>query len=257
MAKLNGKVAIITGGAGGIGKETAQLFLKEGAKVALVDLSAEQLDQARAELGVLGDVITVQANVSKEDDVERYVREVVDRFGRIDAFFNNAGVEGGHSRIVDYKLEEFEKVMSVNARGVFLGLKHVLRVMIQQRNGSVINTSSTAGLMGVPGMVPYSASKHAVVGITRTAALEVAENKVRVNSIHPAPVNTKMMESIEKNTDPDNPEAVKESWTNGIPLKRYADPHEIAALVLFLASDESRFITGAQYRIDGGMGAQS
>jgi len=256
MGRFNGKVVLITGAAGGIGKETALRFLKEGAKVALVDLLEDSLESLKTELSEYGEVLTIQADVSEEEDVKNYVKTTVDHFGTIDIFFNNAGIEGKVAPLVEQKVEDFDKVISVNVRGVFLGLKHVLPILTKQGHGSVINTSSVAGLEGSPGVLPYIASKHAVVGMTKTAAIEVASNNVRVNSIHPSPVNTRMMRSLEAGFNPDDAEGAKEELTKSIPLGRYGEPSDIAKLVLFLASDDSEFITGAQYRIDGGMGAQ-
>ncbi|MEH7121789.1 glucose 1-dehydrogenase [Bacillus sp. JJ1503] len=250
MERLSEKVAVITGGAGGIGKVVAERFLKEGAKVVLVDLFEESLLKAKDELASLGEVLTVQADVSKESDVENYVKKALEHFGKIDVFFNNAGIEGKVAPLVDQKIEDFDKVISVNVRGVFLGLKYVLPVMTKQGYGSVINTSSVAGLEGSPGVSPYIASKHAVVGLTKASAIEVANANVRVNSIHPSPVNTRMMRSLE-----DGLNVEQEDLAKAIPLGRYGEPSDIANLVLFLASDESSFITGVQYRVDGGMGA--
>jgi 3alpha(or 20beta)-hydroxysteroid dehydrogenase len=250
MGRLSGKVAVITGGAGGIGKVTAERFLKEGSNVVLVDLFQESLDKAKAELSAYGEVLTVQADVSKESDVENYVNKAVNHFGKIDIFFNNAGIEGKVAPLVDQKIEDFDKVISVNVRGVFLGLKYVLPVMTKQGYGSVINTSSVAGLGGSPGVSPYIASKHAVVGLTKAAAVEVASENVRVNSIHPSPVNTRMMRSLEEGMNIE-----QEVLAQSIPLGRYGEASDIANLVLFLASDESAFVTGVQYRVDGGMGS--
>ena len=256
MKRLDGKVAVVTGGAGGIGKKTAELFLKEGAKVLLVDLSSEALSKTKNELDQYGEVITATADVSKEEDTIRYVKAAVDHFGRIDIFFNNAGIEGKVAPLVEQTLEDFEKVMNVNVRGVFLGLKHVLPLMMKQGSGSIINTSSVAGLAGWPGITPYVASKHAVVGLTKNAALEAASANVRVNSIHPSPVNTRMMRTIEAGAGKGSTEDAKETISQDIPLGRYGEVSDIANLVLFLASDESTFITGCQYRVDGGIGAK-
>lgn len=255
MKRLENKVAIITGGAGGIGKVSAKRFLDEGAKVVLVDLFQESLDQTKAELDKLGEVITIQADVSQEEDVKNYVDKTVERFGKIDVFFNNAGIEGKVAPITEQKVEDLDKVLAVNVRGVFLGLKHVLAVMKEQGYGSVINTSSVAGLSGSPNVTPYIASKHAVVGLTKATAVEVAPYKVRVNSIHPSPVNTRMMRSLEEGFAPGQAEAAKADMEKSIPLGRYGESEDISNLVLFLASDESSFITGVQYRVDGGMGA--
>jgi 3alpha(or 20beta)-hydroxysteroid dehydrogenase len=256
MSRLLGKVAIITGGSGGIGKATAEAFLKEGAKVVLVDLNEEQLRVVKADLDTYGEILIVEADVTSETDVENYVNKVINHFGKIDIFFNNAGIEGKVAPLVEQKIEEFDKVLAVNVRGVFLGLKYVLRVMTKQGFGSVINTSSVAGLHGSPNLSPYITSKHAIVGLTKAAAVEVAGANVRVNSIHPSPVNTRMMRSLEAGFNPENAEAAKESLSRSIPLGRYGEATDIANLVLFLGSDESAFITGAQYAIDGGIGAR-
>ena len=248
---------MITGGAGGIGRETAKLFLKEGAKVVLVGSTEETLNKTKEELQAYGEVITVRADVSQEIDTKNYVKKTVDHFGKIDIFFNNAGIEGQVALLVDQTVEDFDRVMNVNVRGVFLGLKHVLQVMMEQGSGSIINTSSDSGWMGYPKLGPYNASKHAVVGLTKTAALEAASSNVRVNSIHPTSVNTRMMRSIEESANPGQSEIAKKEFTDLIPLGRYAETNDIARLVLFLASDDSTFVSGSQYRIDGGMSANS
>ena len=249
MGRLEDKVAIITGAAGGIGKETAKTFLEEGAKVTLVDLDEETLEDIKEELVSLGEVLVVQADVSEEDQVKHYIEATTKAFGQIDIFFHNAGVTGDRTPLVDIEMDDFDNLMNINVRGVFLGLKYVLPRMIEQKSGSIINTSSVDGLRGSPELSPYSASKHAVVGLTKSAALEVAEKGIRVNSIHPSPVDTEMMTGLEDGEGQDQ-------FLEQIPLDRYADAEELASLVLFLASDDSEFITGSQYRIDGGMGAQ-
>lgn len=255
MGRLEGQVAVITGGSGGIGKETGKLFLQEGAKVALVDLNQEALTEAEKELSGSGELLTIQADVSKEEEVQQYVQKTLDQFGTIDIFFNNAGIEGKVAPITEQSVEDFDQVYNVNVRGVFLGLKHVLPVMTEKESGSIINMSSVAGLMGAPGVAPYVTSKHGVVGLTKVAALEAAQAKVRVNSVHPSPVNTRMMRSLEKGFNPEDANAAKEQQEASIPLARYGESEDVAKLVLFLASDDSKFITGSQYRVDGGLGA--
>ncbi|MDC4556395.1 SDR family NAD(P)-dependent oxidoreductase [Acinetobacter baumannii] len=255
MERVNNKVAVITGASGGIGKATAQRLLQEGAKVVLVDINQAQLDQVKAELDQYGECIAVQANVTQEQDVKAYVNAAVQSFGKIDIFFNNAGIEGKVQPLIETSLEDFLNVQAINVTGVFLGLKHVLPVMIKQKSGSVINMSSNAGLDGTIYLAPYVTSKHAVTGMTKSAALEVAEYKIRVNSVHPSPVNTRMMRSIEVGFIPESAKEAQTQFAQKIPLGRYGEANEIANLVLFLGSDESQFITGAQYRIDGGMGA--
>ena len=253
--QMQGKVALITGGAGGIGIATAKLLVKEGAKVALVDLKQDPLKKAVSEAGLSeNDYLLIEADVSKEADVQKYVKATKDKFGKIDVFFNNAGIEGKADLIVNQTAENIDKVFNVNLKGVFYGLKHVLAVMIEQKSGSVINTASVAGAIGFPGLSPYVATKHAVIGLTKTAAKEVATAGVRVNSIGPAPINTRMMRDIEKDMAAGSePEAVKQQFTQSIPMGRYGEASEIAQLVLFLASDSSKFITGSYYNIDGGM----
>lgn len=255
MKRLKDKVALITGGAAGIGLETARLFLGVGARVALVDLDDDDLSDAARDLGNPDDLLTIAADVSSVEDSKRYVAQTVEAFGRIDVFFNNAGIEGKVAPLVDQKIEDFDRVLAVNVRGAFLGLQHVLPVMIGQKSGSVINTSSIAGLKGSPNVAPYITSKHAVVGLTRAAAIEAAGHNVRVNSVHPSPVNTRMMRSLEEGFNPGHGEEVKQQVADSIPLGRYGESLDIANLVLFLASDESAFITGAQYPVDGGMAA--
>lgn len=250
MARLDGKVAVITGGSGAIGSTTAKLFLKEGAKVVLVDINEEALSKTAAELGS-SDVSYIAADVTKADDVQKYVQHTVKTFGKIDVFFNNAGVEGVVQPIEDYPEGVYDKVMAVNVKGVWLGAKYVLPEM--NEGGSMINTSSVAGLAGSPSVTPYVASKHAVVGLTRAVAVEAAPRKIRVNSIHPSPVDNRMMRSLEEGYAPGAAAEAKKGFEQAVPLKRYATNEDIANAVLFLASDESKFVTGTKIVVDGGM----
>ena len=256
MERMQDKIIVITGGSGGIGKTTAKRFLDEGASVVLVDIDQAGLDAVATELDAGERVLAVKADVTDEADVKRYTDAAIERFGRIDVFFNNAGIEGKVAPLEQQPTEMFDKVIAINVRGAYLGLKHVLPHMYKAGAGSVINTSSISGLQGTPDILPYVTSKHAVSGMTKVAALEAARHGVRVNSIHPSPVNTRMMRSLEAGFDPDDAESAKAMLTDLIPLGRYGETGDIANLVLFLASDESSFITGVQYRIDGGMGAQ-
>lgn len=253
MKKLENKVAIITGGAGSIGMITARLFLQEGARVMLVDLKEDALQKAVDELGS-NNVQYSAADVTKSEDVQRYAEDTVKAFGKIDVFFNNAGIEGVVKPITEYPEEMFDKVIAVNVKGAWLGIKYVLPQM--NDGSSIINTSSVSGINGSPNVSAYITSKHAVVGIMRAVAVEAASRGIRVNSVHPSPVDNRMMRSLEEGFAPGQAEAAKKELEKTIPLGRYAEPDEIAQLVLFLASDESRFITGTTQVIDGGLSVQ-
>ncbi len=250
MERLKGKVAIITGGAQGIGKATAKLFLDHGAKVMLVDIAVNELKTAVQAFNT-SNVAYCVADVSKTKDVQHYVSETLSNFGNIDIFFNNAGIEGNVFPITDYPEDIFDQIVAVNIKGVWLGCQYVIPKMTA--GGSVIITSSVAGLKGFKGLGAYVASKHAEVGIMRTAALEFADRHIRVNSVHPGPVHTRMMRSIENDLSSENPMEAQKGFEAIIPFERYAEPKEIGELVLFLASDESKYITGTTQVIDGGM----
>lgn len=250
MGHLKDKVAIITGGGGGIGLATAKLFLDEGAKVVIVDISKEILEKASNELDHENLSYCI-ADVSKANDTKKFVERTLEVYGKIDVFFANAGIEGSSKPISNYEEEIFDKVIGVNLKGVWLGCKYVIPKM--EDTGSVIITSSVAGLKGFAGLGAYVASKHAVVGLMRVAAIENAERKIRVNTIHPGPVNNEMMRRIEKDIDPENPSAVIEGFESSILFGKYAESMDIAKMALFLASDDSKYITGCTHVVDGGM----
>jgi NAD(P)-dependent dehydrogenase (short-subunit alcohol dehydrogenase family) len=247
------KVAVITGGGGGIGRATALAFAKAGAKVIVVDSDAAS---GEATAGIIkqqgGEAKFIAADVTKSADVANYVKETLDTYGRIDCFFNNAGIEGKVAFTADYDEAMFDQVIGVNVKGVFLGLRHVLPVLLKQKSGAVVNTASVAGLVATPGMPAYVASKHAVIGLTKTAAGECARQGVRVNAVCPGPVDTRMIHSLEQQLNPKNPDAVGRRYQSVIPSGRYTTAEEIANMVLFLSSDLASNITGAQYVVDGG-----
>lgn len=253
--RIDGKVAVITGGAGGIGLETAKRFLDESAGgILLVDLDEDQLKDAAKSLES-NNVKFFRADVSNSEDVKAYTDKAIQEFGRIDVLFLNAGIEGVVKPLTEYPEEMYDKVLSVNVKGVWLGLKHAFPHMKESGGGSIIITSSVAGLQGTPNVMAYVTSKHAVVGSMKVAALEGAEHGIRVNTIHPSPVDNRMMRSLEEGFAPGEAEEAKKGFEQTIPMKRYADNGDIANLALFLASDESSFITGSTYSIDGGMTA--
>jgi len=250
---FTGKVALITGAGNGIGRATALAFAKSGAKVVVVDRDTAG---AEATAGIIrqqgGEARVVTADVTKSADVQAYVKAALDAYGAIDCFFNNAGIEGKWAHTAEYDEDIFDAVIGVNVKGVFLGLRHVLPVMLRQKRGAIVNTASVAGLVATPGMPAYVASKHAVIGLTKTAAGEVAKSGVRVNAVCPGPVDTRMIHSLEQQLNPGDPASVNRRYQAAIPSGRYTTPEEIANMVLFLCSDLASNITGGQYVVDGG-----
>lgn len=259
MARLSGKVAIITGGAGGIGRTAGRLFAGEGAQVLLVDVNEGALQQAVQDAGS-DQVSYAVADTTQPEAVQSFVNTAVERYGGVDIFLANAGIEGVVQTIVDYPIEMFDQVMAVNVRGVWLGLKYVMPVMRARGGGSIVITSSTAGIRGTSGMSAYNTSKHAVIGMMRTASLEGSAHGIRVNTVNPAPIETRMMRSLEEMRTSQRGgsatvEDTKQSYAARLPLKRYGEPEEVARLMMFLASDESSFCTGGVYMVDGGTSA--
>ncbi len=247
MGKLNNKVAIITGGATGIGKQTALLFAKEGANIVLTDIDEETGKETLAEVKQYNDdAIFINHDVSQEAEWKNVVGETVEKFAKIDVLFNNAGIYI-IKPIPEIELETWHKLMDINVTGVFLGLKHVLPVMEKGNSGSVINASSVAGLVGAPGHLLYGASKGAVRLMTKDAAAEYASKGIRINSIHPGYITTGMADYASEVT-----KRSKEELDSTYPLGRMGNPMEVAKMVLFLASDDSSFSTGAEFVIDGG-----
>jgi NAD(P)-dependent dehydrogenase (short-subunit alcohol dehydrogenase family) len=254
LKPLQDRVVLITGAGGAIGRAAATLFAERGAKLACV-VRQEPEPSALPPSFLPSGALMLKADVTREDEVRQAVAETVARLGRIDIFVNNAGVEGPQARLADYDAADFMQVLEVNVLGVFLGLKHVMPVMTAQGCGSIINTSSVAGVVGFPGLGAYVASKHAVIGLTRTAALEGARAGVRVNSVNPGPIESRMMQSIENQLQPAAPAAAHNQLAQTVPFGRYGKVEEVARLVAFLASDEAEYITGGVHMVDGGMTA--
>ena len=199
-----------------------------------------------------GDALDVAADVSRSDQVQAYVAAALRKHDRIDCFFNNAGIEGQVAPTAEYDEDVFDSVMAVNVKGVFLGLRHVLPVMLKQGSGTVVNSASIAGLVGSPGMPAYVASKHAVIGLTKVTAGEVSGAGVRVNAVCPGPIETRMIQGLAEQINPSDPDTVHKGYHSNIPLGRYGQADEVANVVLFLCSDLASNITGAQYVVDGG-----
>lgn len=252
--RLHGKAAVITGGSGTLGRAMARTFVREGARVLLVDLDALALEES---CRMLGDAVSfVAADVTQPTDADRYIQVAEERYGGVDVLVCNAGVEGVVKDIPDYPLEVYQRVMSVNVTGVFLGLKYGMPALTRRGGGSVVIMSSNSGLRGANGVSAYVASKHAVVGLMRVATLEGAPHKIRVNTVNPSPIEGRMMQSLEEAFAPGAADQVKQDIIASIPAGRYGTPQEVANVVLFLASDESSYCSGGVYVIDGGRTAK-
>jgi NAD(P)-dependent dehydrogenase (short-subunit alcohol dehydrogenase family) len=251
--RFEGKVVLITGAAGGIGRAAAVRFATEGARLGLVDRVREGLHETLAAVEKAGGAgLIVEADVTRSADVARYAAAVAERWGGVDCFFNNAGILGEVRALVDYPEEIFDRVLAVNVKGVWLGLKTVAPLLRARGGGVIVNTASIAGLRGSRNLVAYTASKHAVVGLTRTAALELAPDHIRVNAVCPSPIDTAMVRALEEGARPANRAAFHERLAGTIPLRRYGQPEEVAALVAFLCSADAGYLTGGIYTVDGG-----
>lgn len=249
--RLEGKVAAITGAASGIGRASAILFAQEGAKIVVADYSDDGVETVNMITANGGEADFVKTDVSKSDDVKRIVKSALDRYGKLDIVFNNAGIEGDIAPTAESSEENFDRVVGINLKGVFLGMKYALPVMLEQGGGVIINMSSIAGLVGFIGLPAYNASKGGIIQLTKTAALEYATKNIRANAICPGVIRTSMVDRI---TGGD--ETQIKQFTDSEPVKRLGNPLEVAELALFLASDESSFVTGAIITVDGGYTAQ-
>lgn len=252
MKRFSGKVVIVTGAGSGLGLATAQRLADEGATLVLVDLRLDWLEAARDSL-VTGTTATlVQADVAKADEVRGYVDATLAAHGRIDGFFNNAGIEGRQNLTENFGDDEFHRVVSINLDGVFFGMAAVLKVMRQQGSGAIVNTASVGGIRGVGNQSGYAASKHGVVGLTRNSAVEYGVHGIQINAIAPGAIMTAMVEGSLRQIGGENWEEVGRQFVSVNPMQRFGRPEEVAALVTFLLSGEAQFINGATIPIDGG-----
>jgi NAD(P)-dependent dehydrogenase (short-subunit alcohol dehydrogenase family) len=250
--RLDGRVAVVTGAAGIIGTATMRQLAERGARIVAVDRKREDLQTAIRDLPAAAQALAITADVTQEDEVAGYVQACLDRFGTIDVFYNNAGIEGDIKPITEYSLESFRRVLDVNVVGVFLGMKHVLPVMLKNDKGSIINTASIAGLMGSPHIAVYSASKHAVIGLTKTAAWECTGTNVRVNCVCPGLIDSRMLSAIIDGRNRGNEPTPNDKIVERIPARRLGQASEVASIVAFLASDEASYVSGSAYTVDGG-----
>lgn len=247
MTSLEGKVALVTGAASGIGRASSLALAEAGATVVAADVDEDGLAETAQRIEKVGGrAETTRCDVTQEADVRQAVETALAINGQLDIAHNNAGIEGPLAKLTDVSVEDFDRVIAVDLKGVFLGLKHQIPVMAEQGSGSIINTASVAGLVANQGAAAYSAAKHGVVGLTRTAAAEWARKGVRVNAICPGWTDTAMVGRV----DDRNPR-VRENYLAAVPAGRLGEPEEVAALVVFLAGDEAAYLNGAALPIDG------
>ena len=252
MKRHEGKTMLVTGAAGAIGFATCHILAEEGARVMLVDIAADRLEQRTADLRGAGhDAIAFNADCADEAQVKAYAQAALDAFGHVDGFFNNAGIEGTLAPTHEYPVEEFDRVLHVNLRGMFLGLRHVLPAMVARGKGAVVNTASIGSERGLAGACAYNAAKHGAVGLTRTAASEVAQKGVRVNCVEPGVIETPLLVGMVEQMF-DSVEAGMQKLGEVATLNRVGQPEEVGQVVSFLLSDEASYVNGARWEIDGG-----
>ena len=242
------KVAIITGAGSGLGQAVAIRLAKENINIVAVDINEEGGQETVEMVKQSGvDAMFIKADVSKAEDVKNYVDQTVERFGTIDYFFNNAGISGSGSYFLDTKIEEIQQIVNINLMGALYGVRYVAEVMLKNGAGSIVNTASSAGVIGQDSVVTYSATKHGIIGLTKSMVAEYAKEGLRVNAIAPGPTETPMVKAFYEA----NP-SMKENATKGIPQKRLGTPEEVAELVTFLLTSKAQYINGEVIRIDGG-----
>jgi NAD(P)-dependent dehydrogenase (short-subunit alcohol dehydrogenase family) len=247
--QFDNKVVLVTGGGGGIGRASALAFARAGAKVAVTDRDVAAGEETTAQVKALGaEALFIAADVMQAAQMQAMVTQVVTHFGRLDCAFNNAGIEEEHMRLADCEEATFDRIMGVNVKGVWLCMKYQIAQMLAQGGGAIVNTASVAGLVGAPKMSAYSASKHAVIGLTKSAAVEYGRKGIRVNAVCPGVIRTVMLERAVQ-ADP----KVATTVAGAHPIGRIGEPDEVAAAVLWLSSDASSFVTGLAHTVDGGL----
>jgi NAD(P)-dependent dehydrogenase (short-subunit alcohol dehydrogenase family) len=250
--RVDGKIALVTGAGSGIGRATALVFAREGAKVLVADVVVDGGEETVRQIKAAGgEALFIKADMAKAAEVEAMVQKAVTTYGRLDCAHNNAGIEGATGRTADYREEDWDRVIRVNLTGVWFCMKYEISQMLKQGGGAIVNTASDAGLLGVPQMPAYVASKHGVVGLTKTAALEYAKSGIRVNAVCPGVIKTPMVERITSQRA-----GRAERMAAAEPVGRMGKPEEIAEAVVWLCSEAASFVTGLPMSVDGGIAAQ-
>jgi NAD(P)-dependent dehydrogenase (short-subunit alcohol dehydrogenase family) len=255
MSTFQGKTIVITGAAMGLGLATAKVVAERGADLTLVDYNEEALSKAKEEiLAIAPDarVLTITADVSNEDAVRNYVDKAIAEYGKIDGFYNNAGIEGKQAPITEYDIAVFKKVIDINLMGVYYGLRYVIPAMQKNGGGKIVNVASVGGIRGVVNQMPYVASKHAVSGMTKNAAIEYGKDNIFTNAIAPGAILTPMVAGAFKQVNPDDPAAAEKEYAQRNPTRRLGKPEEVGKLVAFLLSDDCQYVNGQTIAIDGG-----
>lgn len=255
MSLFHGKTIIVTGAAMGLGLATAKVLAEKGANLSLVDYNEEALSKAKEEIISKYpevNIITIVANVADEAAVKNYVDKTVEKFGKIDGFYNNAGIEGKQAPLTTYDIEVFKKVVDINLMGVYYGMRYVIPVMQQNGGGRIVNVASVGGIRGVVNQTAYVATKHAVSGMTKNAAIEYGKEGIFTNAIAPGAILTPMVAEAFKQVNPADPKSAETEYAQRNPTKRLGQPEEVGKLVTFLLSDECSYVNGQTIAIDGG-----
>ncbi len=255
MSDLKGKVIIVTGAAMGLGFAAADVLAAKGAHITLVDYNAEALEKAKTELSSKypdSEFLVVTADVSIEENVKNYVDKTVQKFGKVDGLYNNAGIEGKQAPLIDYDMEVFKKVIDINLLGVYYGMKYVIPEMQKNGGGRIVNVASVGGIRGVLNQTAYVATKHAVAGMTKNAALEYGKDNILTNAIAPGAILTPMVAEAFKQVNPQDPKAAETEYASRNPTRRLGDPTDVGNLVAYLLSDQNGYVSGQVIAIDGG-----